>query len=771
MAINIKELFNADADNIKVDKINYNFDQLLANGGGPAGIKGDQGVTGNTGTKGQKGEIGNKGDEGSKGEQGTSANLWDRDDLTSGSNDFTVLRPYNLEGGGASDFRTRVIIGQDTSIAIDTTATAPTSLLNLVLPPISNNDVSSQLSFINDETGDPREFKMATDYEVGTGSTFTFSAASPVSGEETNLTISMPNNISLNAKTINLSAANDIDIENTSIGNITIGNLSGETYDVRLFSDNLIRLQTNDIELESSSIVANAANSININTTATSGTIDLSSDTTTLTAVVKNILTAPDNVLTATGNNTMSSAATGAANILNTTSTNGLNVLQNSGNDSFITEEGLNTSTQNIFFSVPNGDHDGNTDEGINPNEVSSGDGIQFKEGAASSGGVAGNTTDHGYYGAPNNGSNVVNRTLSDYFYEDSVTSVGGGIYYADNFAAGNGGNGTWDTLDVKSLATPNTHNREYSYVKIGNVVHVWGEIEIAVNPGSQATVWSGETDPLLILLNNPTGNQSFRFPYVNASNSYVDVNVRIRQNSETAGQSGGNDNYFTTAGRIKPGDNRIVLWKYGSFQDGSFAKWHFLKFSPSELYDGSTGGAFTISYNFSMPVNWNSYNRVFEAGINTSEQSGGGPNDETSGGGSSQSSTSSTEIEMFSNNPNSDAQEQPMTIWSTQAFAGNGGTFTQTFYSNMDHSSGGITFSNLPSWVTSASLSGATSFPSSFPNLSGSTVYMWTLSVTLLGNAGSNTRFASMDIVSDDPSTWSLPSGVSTWNISQLGL
>ena len=772
MAINIKELFNADADNIKVDKINYNFDQLLANGGGPAGIKGDQGVTGNTGTKGQKGEIGNKGDEGSKGEQGTSANLWDSDALTSGSNDFTVLRPYNLEADGDDAFRTRVIIGQATHVnpGLDTTPSAPTSLLNLVLPPVDNNDVSSQLSFISDETGDPREFKMATDYEVGTGSTFTFSAASPVSGEETNLTISMPNNILLNAKAIELSAVNDIDIENTSIGNITIGNLSGETYDMRLFSDNIIRLETNEIELEASDIIANAGN---IDITAASGTIDLSSDTTTLTAVVKNVLTAPDNELTATGNNTMSSSAIGPANILNTTSTNGVNVLQNSGADSFITEVGLNTSTQNIFFSEPNGDHDGNTDEGINPSEVSSGDGIQFKEGAASSGGVASGTTNPGYYGAPNNGSNVASRTLSDYFYEDSVTSVGGGIYYADNFAAGNGQNGTWDTLDVKSLINPDTHNREYSYVKIGNVVHVWGEVYLEIGQGSQATVWSGETDPLLILLNDPTGNQSFRFPYVNASNSYVDVNVKIRQNSETAGQSGGDANYFTTAGRIKPGDNRIVLWKYGLFEAiNSSAKWHFLKFSPSELYDGNDGGAFTISYNFSMPVNWNSYNRVFEAGIGTGQEGGFGLDAESSGeGGGSQSSSSGTEIEMFSNNPNSNAQEQPMTTWSTDAFAGNGGTFTQTFYSNMDHSSGGITFSNLPSWVSSASLSGSSNFPSSFPNLSGELVYMWTLSVTLLGNAGSNTRFASINIVSDDPSTWSLPSGVSTWNISQLGL
>jgi hypothetical protein len=37
MAINLKEIFEGDSDFIKTEKINYNFDQILANGGGPAG--------------------------------------------------------------------------------------------------------------------------------------------------------------------------------------------------------------------------------------------------------------------------------------------------------------------------------------------------------------------------------------------------------------------------------------------------------------------------------------------------------------------------------------------------------------------------------------------------------------------------------------------------------------------------------------------------------------------------------------------------------------
>lgn len=67
MAINIKEIFESDSENQRLDKINYNFDQILANGGGPEGAAGPQGstgATGATGPQGVQGPIGPKGDDG-----------------------------------------------------------------------------------------------------------------------------------------------------------------------------------------------------------------------------------------------------------------------------------------------------------------------------------------------------------------------------------------------------------------------------------------------------------------------------------------------------------------------------------------------------------------------------------------------------------------------------------------------------------------------------------------------------------------------------------
>lgn len=70
MAINLKQISISDSDNIKLDKVNYNFDQLVANGGGPQGAigpKGDtgaQGVTGATGPQGFQGATGPQGIDG-----------------------------------------------------------------------------------------------------------------------------------------------------------------------------------------------------------------------------------------------------------------------------------------------------------------------------------------------------------------------------------------------------------------------------------------------------------------------------------------------------------------------------------------------------------------------------------------------------------------------------------------------------------------------------------------------------------------------------------
>lgn len=100
MAINIQEILHpSDSSSIKFEKINYNFDQILAHGGGPQGPRGFKGTQGLPGETGQKGEKGDLGPEGLKGEEGTSDSPWysinvdlDADSSTT-TDTYAILKP------------------------------------------------------------------------------------------------------------------------------------------------------------------------------------------------------------------------------------------------------------------------------------------------------------------------------------------------------------------------------------------------------------------------------------------------------------------------------------------------------------------------------------------------------------------------------------------------------------------------------------------------------------------------------------------------------
>ena len=77
ITINLKQLESGDSDNLKLDKVNYNFDQLVANGGGPQGPQGATGTMGYQGTTGATGDQGPQGPMGFQGPVGSSgAELW-----------------------------------------------------------------------------------------------------------------------------------------------------------------------------------------------------------------------------------------------------------------------------------------------------------------------------------------------------------------------------------------------------------------------------------------------------------------------------------------------------------------------------------------------------------------------------------------------------------------------------------------------------------------------------------------------------------------------
>ena len=70
--INLKQILQSDTSAERLDKINYNFDQLIANGGGPMGTPG---LIGDTGAAGLTGNQGIDGPQGYQGNQGPVADL------------------------------------------------------------------------------------------------------------------------------------------------------------------------------------------------------------------------------------------------------------------------------------------------------------------------------------------------------------------------------------------------------------------------------------------------------------------------------------------------------------------------------------------------------------------------------------------------------------------------------------------------------------------------------------------------------------------------
>tara|TARA_B100000768_G_scaffold116907_1_gene108193 strand:- start:786 stop:4118 length:3333 start_codon:yes stop_codon:yes gene_type:complete len=75
--INLKQILQSDTQQEKLDKVNYNFDQLVANGGGPMGVAGDIGETGLQGVTGDQGPQGILGTQGTQGPADESnESLW-----------------------------------------------------------------------------------------------------------------------------------------------------------------------------------------------------------------------------------------------------------------------------------------------------------------------------------------------------------------------------------------------------------------------------------------------------------------------------------------------------------------------------------------------------------------------------------------------------------------------------------------------------------------------------------------------------------------------
>lgn len=97
---NLKQILTTDDQQQKLDKINYNFDQLVANGGGPMGYTGSIGETGMQGVSGDQGPQGITGTQGAQGPIADEvSNFWkDGNTFSSNSLDIKTIIPVHTTG-------------------------------------------------------------------------------------------------------------------------------------------------------------------------------------------------------------------------------------------------------------------------------------------------------------------------------------------------------------------------------------------------------------------------------------------------------------------------------------------------------------------------------------------------------------------------------------------------------------------------------------------------------------------------------------------------
>ena len=408
MAINIKELFDADAENIKVDKINYNFDQVLANGGGATGLKGNPGIVGPVGQKGTGGDKGSKGEVGPKGDAGASSSLWDSDVIGINGYDVRILRPYDVDPEPNTDpnnipegRRSRLILGQNTyadPLEPNTLTGTPNGLLNLINPPVINNDVTAQIIFANNESGNPKEFKMATSYTSGNnnGTTFTLSALAAALGEKTNLLISIPNDIKLQSNYIELDGDNS-KIKNSNNLIIDSGaqtEVLTETFNLQA-SDSVTLSAASDLTLNSSD---------RIDITATS-VLESSANNTTQYSLLNSSQQGGEHLIVAEEHLLIRIAGTNSNNTHNK-----LHI-----------ESDLTTSGNNVLFQgiAINGDINSLNQEGkvANSSAFDTGYGIRFKDGLDVDESIISNgQAATRLYTEKSQSTNLQEKTLSDYY-------------------------------------------------------------------------------------------------------------------------------------------------------------------------------------------------------------------------------------------------------------------------------------------------------------------------------------------------------------------
>ena len=631
MPINIREiLYPGDSDQIKWDKINYNFDQIVTNGGktGPSGTKGDVGPTGITGNTGDKGE---KGEQGIKGEVGNSNNFWDQ--LPHGNTNTFVVKPIDNSSGK----ETAVFIG-DTSYESG----------------VSDGDLSqsAQLVVKNSPGFSYAQAFLPTDDSLATGSAG--EDALTISGNyssDWNSLIGGPGTVWNITPEFSASNAN----RRLNI----LADMLDLTADLLNISGGVNGIKVNSTSPAGLEITANTdiTGDTNID-----GTLDVTGDTTLQTLLVQgndSSFTGTGSILLPKGTTANRPSTPNAGMIRFNTQSQKFEGYGSAG--SWLDFNRLSNATKNTYVAVET-DPDypfalanqvrfiaggsvianmNNTgfyiDKDVYINNTSSGSndiyfngpasGVVYPAGALKPSNNVATTTGTALYSSPSNGSAESLRKLNDYFYQDSYIPVASDLSGSNH--EGTYFIGLWGSTGAIKWQAPIKSGQDYyeksteskvTWTKIGHQVMVNGQYKMP-NFGTDGTQsylddWRSDKtngDNVLLGLGEITGTSTSKsqFPFINKTGQPILVNVKIYGTNYNAAYNKQLSNCF---GLIQPNERYIKLY-YTT--DGNGTQTSYIEAVEGGKLNANSDDPVTILFNFTMPAHVNT-------GQNTYATSGG---------------------------------------------------------------------------------------------------------------------------------------------------
>jgi hypothetical protein len=607
MPINIREiLYPNDTDTIKWEKVNYNFDQILANGGkeGPRGTKGDAGAVGATGVKGDKGD---QGDQGIKGETGISTNFWDQ--FTHDSISANILKPKD----GTNSEETVVFIGDTTYTEGSATGDLDPNAQLVVGQSSSLFYAQKWLASGVGLTDFAIRGEFTIDYD-GNGVPGTNWILQPdFGGINTKLTIQ--------SHVLRLDAYEKLNISSTTgveflAGGAVVVKPSFTADGISTFNDN-VAINAN-ASITGELTVGGTDSFFNGN-----GSINLPSGTT-----AQRTAGSPTGAI-------RYNSSTGKFEGYDSTSWIDLTRLSNSDKTTYVSvqsdtdyslseDDKINLVVQNTeVVDITNSTILANKDIKIKSGEnlfiLGGSNGVIYPAGGLKPGGAP--IGGFIYYASPSNGSADYLRRLDDYFYSEdySPTCVDNGDNeFVFGYRDSTGSDPVWFNSQSqfgKNAAT------NVNYTKIGNTVMVRGYYDIDLKGWPVAG--SSDLNDVLVLGLGETigdGSNASQFPFQNLSDSDIYVNVEIwdAEISNVVASVSSIDDYSTVDifGIVPAGKRHIELYytykETGTTTPTGTFTYVRKAFSPGMLSEVNSSTSVKFMFSFNMPTGYNTGNNSY---------------------------------------------------------------------------------------------------------------------------------------------------------------